>query len=227
MSSISDKVIKLIKLSHNNSNVHEAAAAYAQAQRLITKHNLDEALLSDPNQITSDTFVKEPIFSGKRKSAWKTRIAVAAAKTNNCFPWTARVSGEAFALLVAGSKADVEMCKYMYDSIVNQIEAMCKEYMLLQNMGKGGAKTVANSFKVGAAVTVEKSLLDAKQDVEREYEGTKALMVIQGKLSQVESWVRSDNDLVQKKAMRSKIATTAYSHGLHAGQNVTIRKAIR
>jgi hypothetical protein len=227
VSNINDKVIKLIKLSQNNSNVNEAAAAYAQAQRLITKHNLDEALLTDPNQVTSDSFVKEALFQGKRKSAWKTRIALATAKSNNCFLWTARVAGQAFACMAAGTKADVDMCKYMFDSVVNQIEVMCKKYMTAQNMGRQGAKTIANSFKIGAAVTVETSLLSAKEEVEEEYKGTHALMVVQGKLSQAEAWVRSENKLTKKKQMRSRIAETAFSHGLHAGQKVTIRKAIQ
>lgn len=227
MSSITDKVIKLIKLSQNNSNVNEAASAYAQAQRLITKHNLDEALLKDPNQVTSDSFVKEVMFQGKRKSAWKTRVAAATAKANNCFIWTARVAGRAFACMTAGTKADVDMCKYMYDSIVNQVEKMCKDYMLVQDMGRSGAKTVANSFKIGAAVTVEKSLLAAKEEVEQEYEGTNALMVIKDKLDKAEAWVRSENDLVKTKAVRSRVANTAYSHGLEAGRNVQIRKAIQ
>ena len=227
MSSITDKVIKLIKLSKNNSNVHEAAAAYAQAQRLITKHSLDEALLSDPGATTSDSFVKESIFQGRRRSAWKTRIAMAVAQSNNCFLWTARVAGRAFACMAAGTQADVEMCKYMFDSIVNQIEALCKDYMKTQDMGRAGAKTVANSFKIGAAVTVENSLAEVQQEVEKEYEGTQALVVVRGKLSRAEAWVKSDTKLTNSKSQRLKVAETAFSHGLHAGENVTIRKAIQ
>lgn len=227
MSSVTDKVIKLIKLSKNNSNVHEAAAAYAQAQRLITKHSLDKAMLSDPHAITSDSFVKEAIFQGKRRSMWKMRVAMAVTKTNNCYLWTARVAGNAFACMAAGSKADVEMCKYMFDSIVNQIEALCKNYMLAQDMGRVGAKTVANSFKIGAAVTVENGLAEAKQEVEDQYKGTNALMVVQGKLAQVEAWVKSQTKLTTNKKQSSRISETAYSHGLHAGKSVTIRKAIQ
>jgi len=227
MSSIADKVIKLIKLSKNNNNVHEAAAAYAQAQRLITKHSLDEALLTDPNATASDSFVKEAVFQGKRRSMWKMRVAMAAATANNCYLWTARVAGKAFACMAAGSKTDVEMCKYMFDSIVNQIEELCKNYMLAQDMGRSGAKTVANSFKIGAAVTVENSLAEAKQEVEEQYKGTNALMVVQGKLAQAEAWVKSQTKLTTNKKQYSRIAETAYSHGLHAGESVTIRKAIQ
>lgn len=223
MDTIKTKVAKLLALSKNNSNVHESAAAFAQAQRLVAKHNLDLAAI-EKAEVTN--YNKHILFSGKRKSDWKARLGSALAKANNCYVWFNRDKGY-FAINLGGDSSDIEIVTYLFESISNQIELLCKNYMSLQNMGKSGAKHVANSFKLGAVVAVSQALENVLEEVKEEYKGTQALIVIQNKIVQAESWVKSQIQISGKeKSKASLVDGKAYSSGLEAGRKVHFKKGL-
>jgi len=226
MSSIDDKVIKLINLSKNNSNINEAAAAFAKAQKLITKYNLDKAKLLKSDGTISDSILKESLFSGRRKSKWKTNVALATAKANNCFVFSERDTQGNFSLIIAGTKEDLYSTRYMFDSIINQLDIITKHFMSLQNMGRAGAKRIANSFKLGATKVIYNKLVTAVEEVEEEYKGTQALTIVKNKLTQAEKWVKSSTDLVTVKQPQSTIDRKAFAQGEQAGQRIQINKAI-
>jgi len=176
---ILSKVRDLLALSKND-NVHESSAAYKAAQKLLTKNRLTMADVyasaekSREPIITSD----EALYVGTRAISWKGSLAVGIAKANcsSCY-WNKAWINNAWTnrLVVVGRQADIDVVRYLYNTVVAQIEAYCAAAML---RNRGGGKTFANNFKHGAVNTVVGRLNEAQQEVEKEYEGTTALVLV-------------------------------------------------
>ena len=127
-----EKIRKLLSLA-NSPNEHEANAANAQAQKLISQFQIDQA------EIDSKAFVKQEIISliiptgSKSNILWKENLISCLSKVNNCDFYTQKKrSGEvspnnpeklasAYTIyLVVGSKSNVELVEILFNLILSR-----------------------------------------------------------------------------------------------------------
>lgn len=221
-SQIKNKIKDLLSLSKDGANLNESTNAYKLAQKLLIKHNLsmvDISLDKDNNEpiITSEA----PLYVGKRAITWKGRLAHTICEANNCFCyWHLKYENYHLIrkLVVVGRKSDIETVDWLYKTISSQIEIFCVNAILVY----GGGKTFANNFKLGAINAVSSRLKEAKQEVESEYIGTKAMVhidQIQKKLKEKQKELKLLTYKVQYREHKD-----GYVAGVVAGNNISLAK---
>ena len=183
------KVKNLLELSKKNTNINESAAAYKAAQKLLTRHKLSMAdVMATQDSRVEISQSNDPLYEGKRAIAWRGTLASGIAEVNDCFTYWGKIwSTRGYwlnYLYVVGTSEDVEIVRWLFNSVSNQIEIFCKAAMVA-GLGKG--KTYANNFKRGAVNTVISRLEEAKVEVEEEYEGSNALVLMQKYSAELES----------------------------------------
>ncbi len=81
---IEEKLKALLALAANAGTEHEASAAAAQAAKLAEKYRIDVATLEGVGEASEKaSMADEPLYTSRRKSSWKVRLAMALAEDNN------------------------------------------------------------------------------------------------------------------------------------------------
>jgi len=220
------KANKLFALAENNSNPNEAASAAYQAQKLLEKHKLTRAAIaaaSDEDDEESVIEHSDPLERVKRTTWWKDFLAAAICSVNGCEVLWVREPYSMKVLKLVGRPSDIEVCRWLYSSIVSQIETLCKGAMIA---GHGRGKRWSNSFKQGATSTVIDRLKAAKREVRKEYQQTAALVLVERREEEVKNWMTEHRpQYTPGKGKRFNITRDAYSQGKEAGNRVDLSRA--
>jgi hypothetical protein len=121
-SKIIDRVKKLLALSQS-PNEHEAAAAAAQASRLMREHDIAESMLDTSDEPQPLQLGEEVIEDGARLATWKANIASGIAAANGCHLFTKR-SGDKTALTMFGKPNAIATSRYMFAYLVATVERL-------------------------------------------------------------------------------------------------------
>lgn len=152
---IKDRVSKLLRLADNNPSVEEAAAAFAQAQRLATAYGLGlDEIDTDPDEParkppTLDDVVVRRVHHAGRWSRWRWCVLHALAKANlaDCY----HQGGD---LYVYGTTEATQLVDLAFQAITHQIDAMARREV------RGRGRAWGNAFRLGAANTVARRFSD-------------------------------------------------------------------
>lgn len=213
---ILDKVRKLLELSKNNTNINEANAALAQAQALMTKHRL--SMFDLDKKIGDLTEVDLP--QGKRNISWKSQLLNGICKNNNCK--TIIMEGKGISYRIIGTETDIELVKFIYDTIVAQIEFHVSE-ALRNNLGTG--KTFTNNFKLAAVQTVIQRMNEANKKVMESV--TNAMVFVNTSQAKIASYVENNiGKLRPHKYAGGALDEDGWQLGTEAGRKVSWNKGI-
>jgi hypothetical protein len=224
------RIQRLLDLASNNTNVNESAAAFAQAQKLLTRHNLDLATVAAATGIkqASEAIINstEPLYTGQRVVLWKNNLAVELCEINACKMYISTTvvnNKKQISYRIVGTSSDVMVVRYFFNSIVEQIE-MLSANALRSGLGQG--KTFTNNFKHGAQQTVIERLQKMHEEVRAEYAQT-AIVLVDNKIAEVEAWVKTNMNL---GAPHPSHTTTSDSRGFalgkEAGKNVSLARGL-
>lgn len=240
-----DRVKKLLALASNVSiNEKEALVANTEAQKLISRFQIEEAEL---NSIENIEVVYTNIDTrNKSDILWRHRLIAFLAEVNYCqFVISKQEREETLSGLlkgvesdntyrctvytVFGSKSNVELVEALFDLISNQVEYLSK------NKFNGKGKAEANSYKLGVVTTVGQRLRETKQKVietfisEKKAIGTTstALVYIEKEIETIVQFVENFYSLQGTKLKKSKnrkvnLRSEAYNSGLKDGSSVII-----
>ncbi len=225
-----EKIQKLMALARGGANVNESANAFAHAQALLMKHRISMAeveLAATAFKQPDENIVEgtKPLYSGQRIIHWKSSLGDNLARLNHCsmFYYNYR-NPKSIKYLLVGRPSDMEIVHYMFESIVVQIERLCKDTM---KAGFGEGKTWSNNFKHGAVETVIKRLREENQKVRDEYKGTAALVFVDRRGVEVTEWIAKNMKL--GKTQNTNVARqdqSARDMGRAAGNRVSLNKGI-
>lgn len=220
------KVKDLLSLSDGNTNVNEAAAAYKAAQRLLSQHRLTMADVYASAEKEARELITQgdkPLYTGTRAITWRGSLAKGICNANGCDVYWDGVFIDGDwkrQLVVVGRPSDIEVVTYLYHAVASQIEAMCSAAMLAN---RGGGKTFSNNFKLGAVNTVSSRLREAAEEVEEEYQGTKALVLV--KKDNEELKLAMSKLKLRKRKVASRYDRSGYKQGQAAGRRVNLSRA--
>jgi hypothetical protein len=165
---ILERVRRLLALAES-SNVHEAAAAAAKAQELITKHRIDLADLDVEGGIEEPVLTEDVEVVHGRKP-WRELLLGALARANGCESYNSRnrQTGRV-RLLVIGPASGASVVRYMHAYLTREVERLniigAKQARTeLRAVGldpRGITGRWHNSFKLGAVVELRRRLLEA------------------------------------------------------------------
>lgn len=161
-SDILDRVRKLLALA-GSPNVHEAAAAAARAQALISRHRLEAWLEAqerlDAHPITDGR--DEPLEVARKPRKWKRVLAAALARANGCEAWV-DVRGKEQAICVIGRQEDRDAVRALWDALVKRVE------WLSATEGEGQPREWHEAFRIGVVAAIGEELQVSAGEVRAE-----------------------------------------------------------
>jgi len=162
-----DQVRKLLELAKSD-NVNEASNAAAQAQRLMSKFSITEAMIeveaADGETESTDSESPEEDLLHRHQSnampTWKINLAVGLTGANQC-----RVLVNRNALKIVGRPSDASTVRYLFSYVVREIDRLTKCESALR--GSPG-RTWCNNFRLGAVSEVSRRVREAANAARKE-----------------------------------------------------------
>lgn len=229
---ILDTVRKLLELSKSN-NLNESATAFAQAQKLMSRHNITELMLAQPEE-PEEPVGKEMLFAEQGKLPhWMGTMAVGMAKVNQCQAY--RQGGRA-EMWIVGRPSDVQTVRYLYSYVAREIKRLCRYHSDLR--GNPGVQW-RNDFCIGAANEVVRRLNEAaaqaRAEMRREANASdtmgtgvalvrvnSALAKLEERGENVESWIKKNLKLRNVGYNRPRGNKDGRAAGTRAGREIDL-----
>lgn len=209
-----ERARKLLALA-TSPNVHEAAAAAALAQALITRHRLEAFITADGSASHDPDPIADardaPLDVSRRQRPWKVSLAAALAEVNGCLAYTLeRADGEAIVLV--GRARDREAVATLWSWLLKRIEWLSATH------GVDRPRRWHEAFRVGAVEAVAQRLRSTNDEARDASEGP-ALAVIDRALeaerAALDRFAEENLRLGKGRALRVDLA--AYRRGKAAG----------
>ena len=203
MTDVIDRVKKLLALA-GSPNVHEAAAAAARAQALITRHRLESLLLDAPEAEPDPVGdgADAPLEVARKLRKWRVVLATELARANGCVAYTVDLGAEQ-QIRIAGRAEDRAAVAALWDWLLDRIQ------WLSASEGAGRSRKWHEAFRIGAVDAVAERLAALQRET---WEGLSA-----------EALVRLDPALVA----RSRAVDRFVEEELHLGEGRAIRVDLR
>ena len=240
--------------NNSNENEAATAFGQAQALLSKYRLSMAEVEAASATFSAGEQVIQsaKPLYVGERVVHWKSFLADSIAKFNGCkmfvnFKYMCADCGSAFVknnnnksicskcgvyvghkkqsrYVVVGRPSDIEIVDYLFHSVVQQIETLCKTAM--QN-GYGVGKTFSNNFKHAATDTVVGRLRSAHQEVRKEYAGSAAMVLVDKKDAEVQKWMDDNVGKLRPLTIASRTDHSARDLGRQADHKVSLNKGIK
>ena len=212
--------IKALRALATSSNVHEAAAAAAQAEALLQKYRLDEAAveMTEPARESAKEADEPLAWHTGHLSWWRVALGSALVRNHGCTDYVTTRGGRRCHIIL-GRPSDVATVRYLYAWLTTEIARLCDRH------GSGKGRSWRHSFCMGAVAAVRDAMAVAKADA-RGTASSAALVVLDRR--DVEARVAlalSQPNLRATQGGRSRDAE-AYSRGKEAGRTIHLGASI-
>lgn len=169
-----EKIKKLLQLADTkrNSNIEEATAAAAKAQKLMEKHRIHRAMLEDDAAVSANALIDQ----GKPEN-WKLFLVSVLAKYNGCYVIQSENYYKDNKIHLAGIPEDAKNVQCLYTYFVSELNRLCLAELVTfkTTFGTSPISTFVNSFYIGAITIIDRRLEEANL-LARSYEIRKAIL---------------------------------------------------
>jgi hypothetical protein len=162
------KIRKLLALSRS-ADVHEAAAAAAKAQELLSRHQIDGAMLEVPEPGAApapDVPVEERVvfrFRGAKVDTWLLSLLGSVCAVNGCRSFYRRGWDRVPATYTGvGVPDDLAACSFLAEYLSGEVERLAEAGQAADRYRAKG-RTWLNSFRLGAVAEIVERLHVAKR----------------------------------------------------------------
>lgn len=222
-----DKIKALRRLSENKSATPaEAASAAARVQELMLKHKLTEAEVGPTDEGVE--WWPEPLWTGKRRCAWRSVLAIGVANANSCRILHGALPKGPRRMTIVGRKGDAEVVRYLYGYLEREIERHCKLHLEKDSPGGSSPRFRAASFRLGFAETLARRLAEERQRVRAEASDQrqeKGLMRLDQDEVDIQAWI-ANKGLTTATPRKVMVDATSWKQGCERGAAVAIRTAL-
>ena len=152
---ITARIRDLLRLSKSD-NVNEAGNAAAQAQALMTKHSITEAMVEGAD--TDAERVEVGLLhthDGRNMPTWKRTLSRVMCEVNQCHAY--KFGSE---LRVIGRPTDANTVRYLFSYVSREVDRLADQEA---NLRGGPGRTWKNNFRIGAVQEVNRRLREAYQ----------------------------------------------------------------
>jgi len=229
MNAIIDKIRHLRSLAQS-SNLNEATAAAAAADRLISKYRISEVEISVANKAADLPAIedKEILYESGRVTLWKKNLANILAEHYGCYMWNncIRINGRKVSRYrLVGVENDIAITRYMFAWLLTEIERLSKLHCI------GMGHVYANSYCTGAVVGIKKQLEQIKQEERasaKDEQTTTALACLDERVDKAKAtlYTLRNNLVTVKSRSYSQYDGSAYSLGVNVGKSIHLGKVM-
>lgn len=233
------RINKLKALSQSN-NPHEAAAAAAEAQRLMTEHRIEEATLlsgGEQDQPVVDVDVLQELRNDSRNrywvASWEGVLAGGVAQANGCrIYFTKRCGKIPGALHIVGRQSDVQATRYLFTLFHREVYQLAERWAAVELRCNPGlaARGVTTSFRLGCAAAISARLTLEEQASRKQLQAASALghtqastalVVFNKALEKAEAYIEKRCG-TRKRQYSGPTNVGAFRAGMQAGQQVDL-----
>lgn len=229
---IKRRIAKLLAIAGDaRANPNEAAAAAGQAEKIMRKFQLEHAdlitveLRKGEAMATADSVAnaKTNKTLAKEVPPWASFLAVQVGRFNHCGARIATTEKGEACVRFFGYKADVELCKWMFDYLVATINRLAEEYKWSEDYINNG-RSVLTAYRRGVAMGINSAIRKLEREREQEMTSTgTSLMVVK----QDAIVAKFGNVFKTKRATTVNRSGEAFSSGFTDGKNVDVgRRAV-
>lgn len=216
LAAVLDKVRKLRRLS-TSTNVHEAAAAAAAADRLIQEYRLEEAAMEEAG-CSADEPLDEPdpvLTFGRKRAAWRRVMLVAVCAHYDCASYLVQAEAGAWLGKVVGRPTDVLCVREMLAYVAFEIDRLTESLM------DGRGRTARAAFRLGAAYGVMEALRASKAAAVAAVPASTAL-VLASRLDLAEALLHRRHTLLRPRSLGIPEDYAALQQGHAAGRALDV-----
>lgn len=236
MNKIVQKIAKLLALAEGQGTTpHEAAAAAAQANRLMLKHKISSEQL---DQASSDEPIEYKMLHvmGRRTINWRANLAFGLANLHQCRTLT----GTGY-IKIVGRASDRQIVQYLYVYLSREVERLVREEKNRYNNPsihtmldepidtRPRGKSWYDSFKKGAVQEIldrlEAEQAQQRDEVSSTSEGTKALVKIDAHDLAVHKVMTKHSSGTRASSFGTS-NSSGYRKGKAAGKTVALNKGL-
>jgi hypothetical protein len=219
ISSVIDKVKKLLALS-KSSNANEAAAAAAAANKLIDQHRLAESELETSDDLHEDIFEdSDPLYESGRLTQWKSSLACHLAKHYGCAIYNNKGYRKNNYKLV-GRKSDIEVVRYMFTWLSLEIDRLSDDASRGRGFDRSAGKIFSNSFCSGTVAGISSQLESSRKEVAQAASSV-AMVRLNQRLSEAMSFMNGNHKLKKSNSFSGGyLDRNAYEAGKVRGQSI-------
>lgn len=190
MENMMRRIKKLLNIANDNrADPNEAAAAAAMAERIMRKHQIElgDVLLQDLNKMDSMA-TEETIATAKtngtpvkRVPSWASRMAVLVRELYDCGAIVVTMADGQKGIRFYGYKQDVQLCRWMFDFLVDTTNRAVREYHttdLYKIEGRKGSNDYRNGFVAAVMENLRHQIEQKKQDLAADASSTGRELVV-------------------------------------------------
>jgi len=228
MSKVIARVIHLRKLASGNTNIHEANAAAAAADKLIQEHRLSQAELEASGNAPVDPMSSVKLHEGGRRTAWRETLLWALSGHYGC-SWFMN-HGRSFAsgrekrtcdYTIVGRESDVAVVVYMFSWLTEEIERLCRWH----SGGKGTG--YARAWLDGAAIGVRDTFRARAAEMKAKEATSSAMVLLDNRSKEAEKYKYATVAGLKKVGhVQGGRDFSAREHGYKVGREIQIKEGI-
>ena len=224
------RIRTLLRLSKSGDNlggggvsVEETANAAAMAQRLMSKHQIEEADLGD---LEDDGLAPgvvaymgdDGLYRGRNLPFWLCRLGACIGDLNSCECFVQTVGKERI-IGIVGLPRDVSVVRYMFTYLRKEIPVLCGRHP----QTKKGSKW-RNDFKLGATDEVIVRMREAKDDAFQEA-SKNALVRLDAVREAAKTWTEENVTRAGHKRKPVEPDPRGYHAGRIAGREISLESS--
>lgn len=200
-----DTVRRLLALSENNPNEHEAASALAKAQELMLEHDLAHA------DLQVQEWAYDQVYAGKVIPLWCKVASAIAARYFGCFGITKSGRRNDTALTLFGRPHHVQIATHVYHYLART----------LQDLARPLPRRDRNAFILGAAEAVHDKLQERLRA-----SGAAVGALVANTHAEVKAELDKRMKLTKHKLPAINGSAGAFAEGYARGQEIEIHQAV-
>ena len=224
MTAVIEKVQKLLALS-KSSNINEAAAASAAANKLIDQYRLSQADLELQGE-ASEPYEEDGsyIYESGKITRWKQSLVQCLVKHYGLYVWndTYYPQGRQVSRYrLVGRKSDITVAKYMFAWLTMECQRLADLY------AKGMGRVYVASYCAGFVSGVSLQLNASRQDIQNQA-SSGALVKINARSSEAEAYLKAfrTNLVTRKTYSAAQTNYQAFAEGKVSGQNLHLGSSL-
>lgn len=225
LSQVVEKIQKLRRLA-TSSNVHEAAAAAAAADRLIQEHGLQEAQLEAEGKAPGEkpSLETEPVAAWTGLTpAWQMALGGLLCNHYECACYRENIKRDGRrveSLRIVGRPSDVATVRYMFAWLVLEIERLAQAARPSEPV-RSPAELVAyrNSFRHGAVNGVIYAMRNAKAAAQKQATSA-AIVLVNSRKAEAEATMASEVGKLYSRRIGGASRGDGFRDGHEAGQSL-------
>lgn len=225
ISNIVDRVNKLRSLTQS-TNVHEAAAAAAAANKLIDQYRLIEADLETTETLEPIEEDVDYIYETGKVTRWKSALISTLVKHygltwwNDCSYATGR---QVSRFRLVGRRSDITIAKYMFA----WLQAECLRLSEDEARGRGYGRVYVASYCDGFVLGIRDQLEASRKEVWKDASSS-ALVKLDERQLEANNWLASmrPNLRIKKQYSKRQVDPYALNRGKQAGASVHMGQAL-